>query len=294
MSAPWTLLELLKEATGYLAQKGIPGPRLDAEILLAHALRCQRIELYLRHDQPLGSEELDRFRELIRRRSRREPVAYITGTKEFWSLPIRVTPQVLIPRPETELLVEVALGEGRAFAASLSGPVRVLEIGTGSGAVAIALAREGGDGFHLVATDRSGGALEVARANARELGVDHRIEFLEGDLLGPLDSQREPFSMIVSNPPYVPSREIPNLPPELREYEPSEALDGGNDGLDIIRRLLAEAGGRIANGGCLLLEVGAGQRPSIEEILEETPSWRHWRWHQDLAGTDRVLRATLG
>ena len=294
MSGPWTLLELLKEATGYLAQKGIPGPRLDAEILLAHALRCQRIELYLRHDQPLGSEEVDRFRELIRRRSRREPVAYITGTKEFWSLPFRVTPQVLIPRPETELLVEIALVAARISPAAQEGRFRILEIGTGSGAVAVALAKEGGERFQLVATDRSPEALEVARYNARELGVEHRIEFLERDLLGPSDSQGEPFSMIVSNPPYVPSREIAHLPPEVREYEPQLALDGGGDGLDIIRRLLREAKGWLVEGGGLLLEVGAGQRPSIEGILEETPSWRHWRWHQDLAGTDRVLWATLG
>jgi release factor glutamine methyltransferase len=293
MSAPWSLLELLKEALGYLAQKGVPTPRLDAEILLAHALQCRRIDLYLRHDQPLAPEEVDRFRELIRRRSRREPVAYITGTKEFWSLPFTVTPRVLIPRPETELLVEVALEAAQALIVPHPGPLRILEIGTGSGAVAIALAREGGERFHLVATDRSSEALQVARANARALGVDDRIEFLQGDLLEPLGSHLGPFVMILSNPPYVPSREIPILSPEVREYEPRDALDGGEDGLAVIRRLLQETQDRLAEEGSLLLEVGAGQRPFIEETLRQTPSWRSWRWHQDLAGVDRVLSVTL-
>lgn len=294
MSKTWTVFGLLNEASRYLSRKGVTTPRLDAEVLLAHALECRRIDLYLRHDQPLDPSELDGFRELLRRRGRREPVAYLTGTKEFWSLPLRVTPQVLIPRPETELLVEVALGSLGSRVGRPPRIVRVLEIGTGSGAVSIAMVREIGDGVHLVATDVSGDALEVAKANARRFQVEDRISFLQGDLFEALGPGIGLFSLIVSNPPYVPTDEIAGLPPEVRDYEPLCAMDGGRDGLGVIGRILEQAPEWLEEGGSLLLEVGDGQGPSVDARLSGGASWRRWEWHRDLSGRQRVVRATKG
>lgn len=291
MTPRWTVLELLQEAVRYLSQKEIPTPRLDGEVLLAYALGCQRIDLYLRHDQPLTEEEIGRFRELIRRRCQREPVAYITGVKEFWSLPLQITQQVLIPRPETEALVEAALDVSRSGAISRGGPYKILEIGTGSGAVAIALAVEVGERVKIIATDRSSEALEVARTNAQAIGVDGRILYIEGDLFDPLEPTSGPFALIVSNPPYVPTHEIPRLPPDIRNYEPREALDGGTDGLAVIRRILREAPPWLEQGGHLLVEVGEGQRTLIEMSLRQDPMWSTWSWVKDLQGNDRVLCA---
>lgn len=294
MSQRWTVLALLNEAARYLSRKGVSTPRLDAEVLLAHALECRRIDLYLRHDQPLDPSELDGFRELLRRRGRREPVAYLTGTKEFWSLPLHVTPHVLVPRPETELLVEVALGRVWSSKGQGQGIVRVLELGTGSGAVAIAIVKEIGDGVHLVATDVSADALEVARANARRFQVEDRISFLQGDLFEALAPGTAPFSIVVSNPPYVPADEIAALPPEVREHEPLLAMDGGRGGLEVIGRILEQAPKWLEDGGSLLLEVGDGQRPPVDARLSESGSWRQWEWHRDLSGRQRVVHATKG
>jgi release factor glutamine methyltransferase len=285
---------LLREAAQYLTTKGIPNGRLDAEVLMAHVLGWQRIDLYLRHDQPMAGEELDRFREAIRRRSQREPLAYITGTKEFWSLLFRVTPRVLIPRPETEVLVEAAVQAIRERETRREGPLRVLEIGTGSGAAAIALATEVGEGIQLFATDRSPEALEIAMANARALNAEGRVRFLQGDLFEALGPNQTPFSVILSNPPYVDAEQMEGLEPEIRDYEPREALDGGDEGLAVIGRIIREAPRRLEAGGALLLEVGDGQRASIEEILRGSGCWSGWAWRQDLSGKDRVLCATKG
>jgi len=292
MTPQWTLLPLLREAAQYLTQKGIPNARLDVEILMAQVLGCQRIDLYLRHDQPMAGEELDRFREVIRRRSQREPLAYITGTKEFWSLSFRVTPHVLIPRPETEVLVEAALQAIRERKTAREGPLRVLEVGTGSGAAAIALATELGEGIHLIATDRSSDVLEIARGNARILSVEGRVIFQQSDLFEALGPDKTTFSVILTNPPYVAVGQIERLAPEIRDYEPREALDGGTDGLAMIRRIIREAPRWLEAGGALLLEVGDGQRASIEEILRGSGCWSAWAWRQDLSGKDRVLCAT--
>jgi|Deesub1362A_J573_1020465.scaffolds.fasta_scaffold00062_90 release factor glutamine methyltransferase len=294
MTHRWTVLELLREAVRYMAEKGIPTPRLDAEVLLAHALGCRRIDLYLRHDQPLTSGELDTYRHLVRRRCKGEPVAYLTGVKEFWSLPVRVTPDVLIPRSETELLVELALEYLRGRLQSASSGLRVLEIGTGSGAIILALAREMPKGVEWVATDRSPQALNIARQNARDLGLYSRIRFLRGDLFSPLAREDGPFSLILSNPPYVPSSEIHHLPREVRDFEPKDALDGGEDGLEVIRRLLVEAPAWLEEEGMFLLEAGAGQRKAIESFLNTLTHWHHWSWARDLQGLDRALRLWKG
>lgn len=294
MSPPWSLLELVREAAGYLARKGVASPRLDAEILLAHVLGCRRIDLYLRFDQPVSEPELDRFRELVSRRGHREPVAYITGLKEFWSFEFKVTPQVLIPRPETETLVEAALEELRGAMGSCAGPLWAMEIGTGSGAVALSVAKEMGPSVLWVATDISREALSLASHNARQLGVDQWVWFLQGDLLSSLLPKSEKFHLILSNPPYVRTDCIRHLEPEISSYEPLEALDGGVDGLRIVTRLLEEAGEHLVAGGALMLEVGEDQTVAVENILESQLGWSEWGWRRDLAGKPRVIWARKG
>lgn len=291
MRLSWTLLELIREASAYLAKKGVSSPRLDAELLMGRVLGCGRVELYLRFDQPLTQEELDRFRELLRRRARREPLAYILGAKEFWSLSFKVNQSVLIPRPETETLVEVALEELKKAVEKYPLPIPALELGTGSGAIVIALARQLGASVSWWATDLSKEALDVARWNARELGVEGLIRFLDGDLWEPLESQKHSFRLLICNPPYIPTALIKQLEPEIRSYEPLLALDGGGDGLRVIRRILKEAPCRLVPGGVLVMEVGEGQAKHLDEILGKDSRWEKWGWRRDLGGVPRVLWA---
>ncbi|MBI5443468.1 MAG: peptide chain release factor N(5)-glutamine methyltransferase, partial [Deltaproteobacteria bacterium] len=229
VAAP-TPLELVRLAAEYLAKKGVPSARLEAEVLLAHALGVRRIELYLQFDKPLAEAEVDRFRDFTRRRARREPSAYITGVREFWSLELRVDPSVLVPRPETEVLVEATL------ARLDEGPRTILDVGTGSGAIALGLLSER-PAWRAVGVDASAGALAVSAANAERLGLSARFEARSGDLFSAVAGER--FDAVVSNPPYIPSRVIEGLEPEVSRYEPREALNGGPDGLEAIRRLVA-------------------------------------------------------
>lgn len=291
MKSSWTLLNLIREASAYLAKKGVVSPRLDAELLMGRVLGCSRVELYLRFDQPLTQAELDRFRELLRRRARREPLAYILEEKEFWSLTFRVNPSVLIPRPETETLVEVALGELKEAVRNEPLPLPALELGTGSGAIVIALAKELGASVSWWATDISQKALDVARWNARKLGVEERIKFLEGDLWEPFESEEHRFRLVISNPPYIPTALIQELEPEIRSYEPLLALDGGRDGLALIRRILKKAPSKLVPGGMLVMEVGDGQSKCLDEMLGKDSRWGKWGWRQDLGGRPRVLWA---
>lgn len=255
----WTVLKVLRWTTEFFQKKGVRSPRLDAEVLLAYLLGTDRVGLYLDHDKPLKEEELAAFREMIQRRIAGEPVAYITGEKEFWSLSFKVTPACLIPRPETEVLVEEAI---RA-AADAPHPLRILDIGTGCGAVAIALAKEL-EKSEVWATDRSPYALEVAKENVERHGVGDRVRLVEADLFPKDEGQ---FSLIVSNPPYIPTEEVLRLDPEVRDYEPLEALDGGPDGLRYLRRIAEGAPLRLRPGGWLLLEVGKGQAEEVQRIL---------------------------
>ncbi len=291
MRPSWTLLELVKEASAYLAKKGVSSSRLDAELLMGHVLGCSRVELYLRHDQPVTEKELGCFRELLRRRARREPVAYILETKEFWSLRLKVNPSVLIPRPETETLVEVALEMLKDAAENEPLPIHALELGTGCGAIAIALASEMGPSISLVATDISQEALDLARFNACELGIQGCIRFLKGDLWEPVESEQHSFRLVVANPPYIPTAMIQQLEPEIRCYEPRVALDGGNDGMTVIRRILQRAPEKLMPGGMLVVEVGDGQSHCLDEILCQDKRWKKWGWRQDLTGKPRVLWA---
>ena len=209
MKKTWTVIDLLQETRRYLHTKGVSSPRLDAELLLAHALNASRVSLYMDFDRPVNPEELNRFRDSVKRRAHREPVAYITGYREFWSLNLKVSPDVLIPRPETELLVEQSVG----LLGAPSNPCRMLDIGTGSGAVALALAREI-PGSDIFAVDISGPALRVAKDNIEAMGCAGRVHPVCGDCLGPFQ-QSEQFHLIVSNPPYIRSGDIETLDPEI-------------------------------------------------------------------------------
>ena len=274
----WTVLKVLNWTTQYFQQKGIATPRLDAEVLLAHLLGTDRVGLYLNYDKPLKEEELKAFREMIQRRSGGEPIAYITGYKEFWGLRFRVTPACLVPRPSTELLVEEAL----KIARTIPSP-KILEIGTGCGAVAIALAKELKEA-QVVATDISPYALEVAAENAKEHGVE--VVFLQADLF----PEGEVYSLVVSNPPYVPTEKIFELEPEVRDYEPPEALDGGEDGLKYFRAIAKEAPEHLSEGGWLILEMGEGQHEQVLDILKRE-GFSSLELVPDLEGIKRVVKA---
>jgi release factor glutamine methyltransferase len=325
---PRRLLDYLKLAGDHLRAKGVDSDRLDAELLLAEALDMSRVELYTNHERPLSTAEVDRFRELLRRRAAREPVAYILGKREFWSLELAVDRRVLIPRPETETLVETAVRacigklvpsngptryeadadiaedavaeSGVADAAptsprvkakpALAAPLlaeRVLDIGTGSGAIAVALAVEL-PGLAIVATDESAATLEVAPRNAAKHGVAERIDFRCGDLFDALESD-EVFDVIVSNPPYVKDHEIEEMEPEVKDWEPRGALFSGADGMRESARIIDGAARHLTTDGWLILEVGT-QADDVRTRLARG-GWRDVRSFPDLAGRDRVVVA---
>jgi len=280
---PWTILELLRWTTGHFAAKGIESARLDAELLLAHALGTDRLRLYLEFEKPVLEEERARFRALVRRRGEeRVPVAYLTGAREFWSLPLAVTPDVLIPRPETETLVEAVL----ARMPRRESPLSILDLGTGSGAIALALAKERPEA-QLTATDVSDAALAVARKNAAALGLLERVRFASGDLFAAVRGER--FDVIVSNPPYVAESEAPGLAPELR-HEPAAALFAPGDGTALLRRIAAEAAGHLAPGGLLALELAPAQAGDVTQCLREA-GFAALACHRDLAARTRAVSA---
>lgn len=282
----WTVLELLRWTTEHFQSRGIESARLDAECLLAHALESERLQLYLEFDKPVAPEERARFRELVKRRAdERVPVALLTGRREFWSLPLRVTADVLVPRPETETLVEVALG----LLSDRESTAHILDLGTGCGAVALALAKERPKA-RVTATDISQAALAVARENAAELGFENRIRFLLGDGFEPV--RGECFDLIVSNPPYLSGGEASALPPELA-HEPREALFAGAEGTELLRRIAAGARDLLEAGGALAVEVTPQQAPEMTEWLESAGFARP-ECHCDLAGRVRVVSAGRG
>ena len=285
---PLSVRDALLWGVELFRQAGIENGRLDAEVLLRHVLDMEKEQLYVSADAPLGAGDEAKFRELLQRRSRREPVAYITGRKEFWSLDFVVTPAVLIPRPETELLVEVALQCVRQLA---SGPsVKVLDVGTGSGAISVCLAKEQPE-TEIVAVDISPLALDVARDNAGRHGVADRIRFLPGDLFAPVKAMPETFNVIVSNPPYIRTGELSMLAGEIRDWEPMTALDGGADGIDTYRRIIGEAHEYLTPGGSIVLEIGADMAPAVAELLSRSGCYGPASVYQDYAGRDRVIAA---
>jgi len=261
---PLTLLELLTSAQAYLRDRGIETARLDAELLLGHCLGLDRVGLYCAHDRPVLDPERDAFRDLVRRRASGEPVAYIIGRRDFWTLTLEVARGVLIPRPETEVLVEHAL----AFLATLQrGQPRVLDVGTGSGAIACALAAEM-PRLDVVAMDASGQAVACAQANAVRLGLSGNVRVVQGAFPGDCPRDGARYDLIVSNPPYIACGEIAGLAPDIRDYEPREALDGGGDGLAAYRCWIPHCAPLLAQGGALMFETGHGQAAAVRGLLE--------------------------
>ncbi len=287
MEETWTILKVIQWTTDYFRRRGIDQPRSNAEVLLAHVLGTARLKLYLHHDQPLTPQELALYRDIIRRRAAFEPTQYITGRQEFWSLEFEVTSSVLIPRPETELLVEKAVEflDGR--------PGRLLDLGTGSGAVAVSIAREC-PGVSIVASDASIEALAVARRNAVRHGTEDRIFFVASDLFSAFTPSKPPFDLVVSNPPYIGDVEFAVLAPEVRRYEPEAALrGGGQDGLDIIRRILDEVHLYLKPGGPLLVEIGFGQAEILEAELSGYSRIESRGFTKDYSGIPRVLHCSI-
>lgn len=263
-------------------------PRLEVELLLAKALNVDRLDLYRHPRLSLRSEERLIFRRLLRERILRKPMAYLLGSKEFWSLDLKVGPEVLIPRPETERLVEVAL---KAAASLLPQGVRILDLGTGSGNIAIALAKELRD-CQIVALDCSLTALKLAQENARAHGVEGKIRFICGDLYGPFkEAGRRPlsFHLVVSNPPYISREDWEDLPPDVKHYEPRLALDGGIGGLDYYRRIMGQVQAYLAPEGFLILEIGRGQAHAVRDLVEANPTLSSPEILEDYAGIPRVL-----
>jgi release factor glutamine methyltransferase len=279
----WTVVELIGWTAEYLGGKNVHNARLNAELLLAGVLGLKRLDLYLQFDRPLRPEELAEFKERLRRRAKREPLQYIDGTAAFRDLVLRVDPRVLIPRPETEVLVQEVLDWARP-----RNDLVAVDVGTGSGAIALALATEG-PFSRIVATDAQADALDAARENHAHAAPDAPVEFRLGDLLAPV--RGEAFDVVVSNPPYVGSEEAASLDPEVRDWEPATALFAGVGGLDVIRRLVPQAAEALKPGGLLALEIGAAQGAAVRGIIEETNAFGAPRVRPDLAGRDRFVLA---
>lgn len=279
---PWTVGRLLEWTAGWLRTKGSDSPRLDAEVLLAFVLSCSRIGLYTRFAEEVDDAARGDYRELVRRRGQGEPVAYLTGTKEFFSLPFRVTKDVLVPRPETESLVVRAIDLGRAL-----GAPRIVDIGTGSGAIAVALARSIPQA-RVTAVDISEEAVAIAQENAAASGVADRVLVLTSDLLGAVPAG-ETFDLIVSNPPYVREDEFAGLPRDVRDFEPRAALVAGPRGVEPLERIAALAADRLVPGGWLLVEIGP--QAASEEVLAHAEHLIPEPTLADAAGRPRVVQA---
>jgi release factor glutamine methyltransferase len=279
-------MKLLQWAAAYFKSHDIDSPRATAEILLSHALAANRIDLYLHYDQPLNVDELDRFKALIKRRIKREPVAYILGHKEFWSMELAVTRHVLIPRPETECLVERALAYLETDTDSRR--QRILELGTGSGAILIALASENTQHTYW-GTDISAAAIQLARRNAESHGLAASIQFLIADWFAPFAVSAEPFDMIISNPPYIRSGELKRLQPEIQAFEPLEALNGSVDGLRCLRHIIQSAHLYLKPGGMLLLEMGHDQKVPLKQVIQHCDQYADVAFYTDYSGYDRIV-----
>ena len=303
-SADWTIGKLIEWTRGFFEKKGIPQPRLEAEILLAHVLGIERIDLYMRYEQPVSEAQRAAFRDLVRRRAEREPTRYLTGGCEFMSLAMKVTPACLIPRPETERLVEevlrlagvprrqpaVAQGAGSA-ASGVPSPVSVIDLCTGCGCIAVSLAVYLPRG-RVTATDISAEALDVAGINAEAHGVADRMTLLLGDLYEPLDAADvQPADFLVANPPYVPEADWAGLEPEIREHEPRTALVSGPAGTEIVERILKGAPAYLRPGGTLLVEIGSEQGVAAAGRAAAVRGLVDVQIIKDYASLDRILLA---
>jgi len=274
-----TVVDVLKKTEAFLKSRGVQSPRLDAELILGHHLGLDRVALYLQFDRPLNESELGPMREHVKRRGNREPLAWVLGTKGFWSMDLHSHTGVLVPRPDTETLVEAALAQIPEEA-----PCFVADIGCGTGAVGLAILSERPEA-KLFATDISDAALHCTKANVSQLQLQSRVAVLKGSLLDPIPTERD-IDIVVSNPPYIPSADIDTLQPEVRDHEPRTALDGGPDGLAIYRSLIPAAAQRARTA--VLVEVGAGQADAVADLMK-TAGLSSIQIHHDLAGHGRVV-----
>ncbi len=283
-----TIIEAIHNAANRLSAAGIANARLDAEVLLAHIIQKDRVWLITHRDDVLDDNHQRDFAEAILRRTRREPLQHIIGNQEFWGLEFIVTPDVLIPRPETELIIEATL----AIVQDRNRPVRIIDLCTGSGCIAVSLAKEL-TAARVIATDASEKALAVARENSRRHGVSERIRFLPGDLFGPLEELdlRGQVDIMVSNPPYVQADDLSTLQPEVRDYEPQMALIAGPEGTEMAKRITQRAPEYLKKNGALIMEMGLGQAEALTRMVEETGAYGKPGILKDLAGIERVFVA---
>ncbi len=286
MADVWTIARLLSWTTDFFREHGIENPRLDAEVLLAAVLGKDRMYLYVHFDEPLEPAELARFRSHVKERAAHVPLAYVLGRREFMGLDFRVTRDTLIPRPDTEILVQCAVDFLRARAAEGGDEHSIADIGTGTGAIALSVLHYT-EGTRADAVDISPAAAEVARENAERLNLTERIEIHEGDLTAPLAGRS--YDVILSNPPYIPTADIVTLMSEVRSHEPHLALDGGRDGLTLYRRLAADAPALLREGGMIAVEVGIGEACDVACLLETHPRIVRTEIHRDLGGIERVV-----
>ena len=282
----WTVRRILEWTTSFLKQKGVESPRLEAELLLAHARHCQRIRLYTDIDTELTDAERTQMRESVQRRAKREPLAYIVGTREFYGRTFEVGQGVLIPRPETETLVDVCLER-----IPKDQPRTVAEVGFGSGCIAITIARQRPN-CTVYATDNSPRAMEIASRNVEKLEVAGRVNLLAGDVVQPLLETGIQFDGLVSNPPYIREDERESLQPEVVQHEPAEALFSGKDGLDIVRRLVADAAKILKPGGFIALELDPAQCQTVAELLKSS-GFSSTEIRRDLSGNERIVEGIL-
>jgi release factor glutamine methyltransferase len=288
----WTIKDLLHVTADYLKEKHIESPRLTAELLLAHQLNVDRVNLYLNFEQPLTGKEVTGYRSLIKRRLLREPLQYITGVQEFWSLDFKVDSRVLIPRPESELLVELAVGKMKSLPLERH-PARILDLGTGCGALAVSLAKEVTEA-QIWATDISAGSLALARLNAERHQVLDHLEFRQGNLWAPLENQGITFDIIVTNPPYVAPEEYNKLLPEVRDYEPRLALDGKERGMSFIEKIILGAPDFLSPGGWIMIEMAPRQTEEALGLMEQLKGYEKKARIKDYSGNYRVVMAQKG
>lgn len=284
----WTIQKLLNWVTEYFTGKGVDSPRLSAEWLLSYALGLKRIELYTQFGRVVGQEQLSQLHELVKRAGVHEPIAYLTGKKEFYSLEFEITKDCLIPRPETELLVERAI----EFLRTRNGEQFICDLCTGCGCVAVAIARNFAN-CRIVATDISDAALAVAEKNVARHGLMNRIKLLQGDLFEPVIAGLGPakFDLIVCNPPYVSEPDYEKLAPNVKDFEPKSALTAGQDGLDIIKKIIAQTGRHLKPTGTLMLEIGNEQGNAVRSLLETAGYFGDVKIDKDYSNLDRLVIA---
>lgn len=287
--AAWTIKKLLNWITEHFTEKGLDSPRLNAELLLSHVLDMKRIELYTQFDKPLSKKQLDELHGLVRRAGQNEPIAYLVGKTEFYSLQLNVAPDCMIPRPETELLVERAI----EFLRKRTGGQFVCDLCTGCGCIAVAIAKNY-PAAHILATDISDAALAVAAQNLEKYELQGRIQLRCGDLFDPIMPQLDvsKFDLIVCNPPYVSAAEYEKLDKNIKDYEPKSALFAGEDGLDIYRRIAEKVDQFLKPDAALMLEIGYGQGQAVRELLDQTGVFGEIKIERDFSDNDRVVTAT--